>query len=137
SQHHRGSELPAVVATGGLILSTLAAVGTFAGFVAQVGIARRSAALSRAVGRTAVAACVCLLGLLGIGVLYTLATELSGAPTGYGPFGPSYRDDGPFYGVVAGILMPFAFGTLLIFYHRLLAAARLAVRGEAADRYDG
>jgi hypothetical protein len=135
-QHH--SELPAVVSIGGLVLSTLAALVTFAGFVAQVGMARRSAEVSRAVGRMAVAVCVCLLGLIGIGILYTLAAELTEPSGGYMrgyPYG--YRDDGPFYAVVTGILMPLAFGVILVLHHRLLAAARRSVRGEAADGYHG
>jgi hypothetical protein len=138
-QQHR-SELPVVVAMGGLVLSTVAALGTFMGFVAQVGIARRSAEVSRAFGRAAVAACVCVLVLMGIGILYTLAAELSPPVSyGYGPrgYGYPYRDDSPFYGIVAGILLPVAFGTMLILYHRLLAAARRAVQGEPAERYDG
>ena len=131
------SELPGVVATGGLILSTLGSLGTFFGFVAQVGIARRSAEVSRAVGRTAAAASVCVLALLGIGVFYTLVTELT--EPGYtgrgGPIGGGYdRDDGPFYQIVLGVLLPVAFAVVLILYHRLLGAARRAVLDESTER---
>src|SRR5262245_60791373 len=49
------SPLPFVIGWGGMVLSSMAAVGTFAGFVAQVGIARRSAGVSQAIGRVAVA----------------------------------------------------------------------------------
>src|SRR5258708_2961190 len=51
SHDHRGPGLPAGFATVGLVFSVLASLGTFAGFVAQVGIVRRSAEVSRAVGR--------------------------------------------------------------------------------------
>jgi hypothetical protein len=127
-QRH-ASDLPAHVAIGGLAVSTLGAVGTFLGFVAQIGIARRSAEVSRAVGRTAVAVCVCVLVLLGIGMLYALAVEATG-PSTQPSFGPGYRsypDDGPFYMVMTGFLIPLGLTVVLIMYHRLLAAARRAV----------
>jgi hypothetical protein len=135
-ERQQSSELPGVVATGGLILSTLGALGTFLGFVAQVGIARRSAEVSRAVGRTAAAVSVCVLVLLGIGVFYALIAELDGPyATRGGAFGGRhYRDDGPFYQVVMGILLPLAFAVVLILYHRLLAAARRAVLDESTAR---
>jgi hypothetical protein len=138
SIEHQGpqSELPMVVATGGAILSTLGALATFIGFVAQVGMARRSKSASRAVSRIAVGGAVCVLVLLGIGILYTAAAEAMGP--GYSPqYGRVYRDDGPFYGVMTGVLIPLAFAVVLILYHRLLAAARAAVLGEPAGRDEG
>jgi hypothetical protein len=134
-QQQHQSDLPMIVATGGVILSTLAALGTFMGFVAQVGIARRSAAVSRAVGRTAVAGGVCVLVLLGIGMLYTLAAEATGPS--YTPYGGYYRDDSPFFQVMTGVLFPLAFAVVLVTYHRLLAATRAAVLGEAGGRDEG
>jgi hypothetical protein len=135
-QQHHQSELPMVVATGGVVLSTLGALGTFLGFVAQVGIARRSVAVSRAVGRTAVGGAVCVLVLLGIGILYALAAEAMGPS--YSPqYGAAYRDDTPFYQAMTGILFPLAFAVVLVLYHRLLAAARAAVLGETTGRDEG
>src|SRR5262245_46605299 len=55
----RSMEVPMTIAMAGLGLSTLASVFTFVGFVAQVGIARRSAAVSEAVGRTSIGMAVC------------------------------------------------------------------------------
>lgn len=135
------SELPMLVATGGLVVSALGAIGTFGGFVAQIGIARRSAAVSRAVGRTAVAAGVCVLGLLAVGVLGALAAELS-TPS-YPQYGPN--NWGPQRGhnemevlqfLFMGLLLPMSVGVMLILYHRLLAAARRAVVDEPTGRYD-
>ena len=135
-QQGHPSELPMIVATGGVVLCTLGAVGTFIGFVAQVGMARRSKAVSRAVGRTAVGGAVCVLVLLGIGILYTVAAEAA-EPTYSPQFGVVPRDDSPFFQVMTGILLPLAFAVVLIFYHRLLGAARAAVLDEAAGRDNG
>jgi DNA-directed RNA polymerase subunit RPC12/RpoP len=137
---HRPSELPMMVAMGGLVLSTLAAVATFLGFVTQVGIARKSGDVARAVGRTAVTACICLCGMIAIAILYTLFSEFDEpTPSYYGQYGnynSYYRDDSPFYRFVLGILLPLSFGVVLILYHRLLAAARRSIRGEAERRYE-
>jgi hypothetical protein len=134
----RPMDLGLSVSLGGLVLSVVGAVGTFLGFVTQVGIARRSAAVSRGVGRMAVAAAVCTLVLLGISVLYTLIVEATTPTYGYGPYGgyQHYPDHSGFAVVMLGILMPLAFGVVLILYHRLLAAGRRAVNSEAAGRYD-
>ena len=137
--HHGPSELPAQVAVGGLILSGVGAVATFLGFVAQVGIACRSAEVSRAIGRAAVACSVCVLVLLGVGVLYALAVEATGPSyPSYGPHGGrASRDDGPFFMAMAGILFPLGLAVLLILYHRLLGAARRAVRDEPGGQGNG
>jgi lysylphosphatidylglycerol synthetase-like protein (DUF2156 family) len=129
----RPGELPMVVSMGGLIISVLGAVVTFVGFVGQIGIVRKSAGVSRAVGRTSIAIAVCVLSLIGIGLLYTLANEAIGEPAYYrGPYGPVayHQDHSTFYSVMLGILMPLAFGVVLILYHRLLAAGKLAAGGE-------
>ena len=133
----RPSELAIQVSMIGLLGSTLAAIGTFLGFVAQVGIVHRSAEVSRAVGRMAAGTSVVVVVLLGIAIFYTLVTELTGANQTYysGPHGGgSYRNDGPFYMVVVGVLLPIGVAVVLIMYHRLLAAARRAVLGETAER---
>lgn len=123
--------LPIKVGFFGAILSGLVAVATFAAFVAQIGIARRSAAVGRAFGRTGVAAAVCLLVPLGISLLIALAAEAS-APS-YPTRGYPTRDTEEVLAMIAvGLLSPVALAVILILYHRLLAAAREAVRGERA-----
>src|SRR5262245_1242025 len=130
-------ELAMVVAIGGMVLSGAAAVATFMGFVAQVGIARRSAGVSEAVGRTAVATAVCTLVIIGIGGLYAIAQEAFAPSSYYGPYGYSRRDHSGFFQVVLLGLIPLGLAVVLILYHRLLAAARWSLKGEPVDRYDG
>lgn len=124
-------ELPLVVASAGVVASALAAVGSFAGFVAQVGIARRSAAVSRKVGALAIAATVCAAMLVGVGGLYTVANEAFAPPPtyharGFNP-GPDHSD---FYRFAVFGLGPIGLGVMLVLYHRLLAAARRSIRGD-------
>ena len=131
-------ELAFTVAGGGLVLSALASLATFIGFVMQVGIVRKSASVSRAVGRLTLTISICLLSLIGIGVLYALASEMMG-PSGYGrnPYGGyGYRDHSTFYQIILAIVMPLALGVILILYHRLLAAGRRAIQSDLATRYD-
>jgi hypothetical protein len=130
----RTLEAPLVVAVGGLVLSVLGSVATFFGFAVQVGMVHRSPGISRAVGRMAVAVCSCLFGLIGIGVLYALISEMT-APAYSGVH--RSHDHEAFYAIASGILLPMALAVVLIFYHRLLAAGRRAVRGEPEGRYDG
>jgi DNA-directed RNA polymerase subunit RPC12/RpoP len=135
SQQH--DELPLVVATGALVISTIAALFTFAGYTAQVGIYQRSPAVSRGVGRIAVAAAVCVTVLIGIGLLYTLAHELTSPQAGYrDPYGRGgysyYPDHSGFYAAMTGLLMPLSMAVLLILYHRLLAAGRRAIENDRA-----
>jgi len=130
----RPMELAMVVGVGGLVIAVLASVATFQAFIAQVGIARRSAAVSRGVGRMAVGIAVCTLSLIGIAVLYALMSELM-TPT-YSR-GPQYQTHEVFYRVTLMLLAPFALGAMLILYHRLLAAGRRAVQGEPPERYEG
>lgn len=133
----RPSELPMVVAMVGLALATLGAVGTFLGFIAQVGIARRSAGISRAVGRMAVACGVCILILLGIGLMYALISEIAEeGPSGSLRHTPS-RDDGPFFQIVSGVLVPMAVAVTLILYHRLLGATRRAIQADSGEPFKG
>jgi len=115
-----------VVASVGLLLSALAAVGTFAGFVAQVGIARRSAAVSAALGRAAVTACVAVLAVIGLSLLLALAAGAVSSPNG-----PSSHDEERIAVVLFGVLIPVGFAAVLVAYHRLLAAARRSIRDEA------
>lgn len=124
--------LPMIVGLGGVVLSGLGAFATFLGFVAQVGIARRSTAVSQAVARTTVAAATCLIGVLGIGLLYTVISEMTAPAYQYA----RYEHEG-FFTFVLAILLPIAFGVVLILYHRLLAAGRQAVLGEERRRHDG
>jgi hypothetical protein len=132
----RPSELALQVSLVGMLCSTLAAVVTFLGFVAQVGIARRSADVSRSVGRMAGATSVVVLVLLGIAMFYTLVSEMTqpNPPYSGGYGGGYYRDDEPFYAILLGVLAPIGAGVILILYHRLLAAARRAVLDESAER---
>jgi hypothetical protein len=134
SQH--ADELPIVVAIGGLVVCGLAAVATFIGYVAQVGIARRSAGVSRAVGRTAIAIAVCSLALLGISGLYTLVSEAFTPAYHSGPYGYGYyrRDHDAFYQILLLGLIPLALAVILILYHRLLAAARRTLKAEPGAR---
>jgi hypothetical protein len=139
-ESQRSDELPMIIAIGGLVLSAAAAVVTFMGFVAQVGIARRSAGVSRAVGRTAVAAAVCTLVLIVIGGMYAIAQEAFAPSQRYSPYAPGgyYRPDhSGFFQVLVFGLMPLGMAVVLILYHRLLAAARWSLKGEPAERYDG
>jgi hypothetical protein len=133
----RPMELSIAVAVGGLVLATLGALATFLGFAAQIGIARRSVTVSAAVGRMAVAIAVCVLSILGIGILYTLLSEITGPSYRYGPYGNGYyHNHERFYQIMLLFLFPLALGVILILYHRLLAAGRRALQGEPADRYD-
>lgn len=129
---HQSDPLPMVISLGGLVLSVIGSVVTFVAFVGQIGIVQRSASVSRAVGRMAIAVAVCVLSLIGIGLLYVLADEVFGGPDYYpGQYGGYYRHDhSGFYVIMVGILMPLAFGVILILYHRLLAAGKIAVGGE-------
>jgi hypothetical protein len=121
-----GSGFLPVVATVGLVLSALGSVGTFAGIVAQIGIARRSAAVSAAVGRTAVTACVAVLAVTGLGLLLALAIEAAS-----NPFSPRHEEEA-IASVLFGVLIPVGFAAVLVAYHRLLAAARRAVQEGSA-----
>ena len=133
----RSTEVPMTIAVAGLVLSTLGAVATFVGFVAQVGIARRSAAVSEAVGRTSTGIAVCILVILGIAVFYTLMSELTANPNlpnyGYSRYG----EHEVFFRIVFLFLMPLSIGVILVLYHRMLAAGRRALQGEPSGRYDG
>jgi hypothetical protein len=119
-----------VVAAFGMLFSTLTAVSTFTVFVAQVGIARRTPEVGLAFGRASVGVAVCVLALLGISFLFALASEMS--EPAYSPNG-SYRShhEEEMMMVVLGLLVPIALAVIFILYHRVLAAARLAVRGES------
>jgi len=132
------SELPTVVSLGGLVFSGLAAWATFTGFTAQVGIARKSFDVSRGIGQMATTAALSTLGMLGIGILYTLVSETTGPNSSRGPYGGGYyyEDHSPFYRVMLGILIPLDAGLLLILYHRLLGAARRSIVGDPAPRYN-
>jgi hypothetical protein len=114
----------------GAILSGLVAVASFAVFVAQVGIAQRSTAVGRAFGRTAVAGAVCLLVPLGISLLIALASEVRGPSTPTRGGFPVQDQEEVITMVAVGLLLPVALAAMLILYHRLLAAAREAVRNE-------
>ena len=122
----------------GLTLSLIASLVTFFGFIAQVGVYRRSAAISRAVGRLAITLAICTASLLGIALLYTIFDEVS-TPSNfgggqYGGYQPRSHDGFMYF--VLGVLMPLAFGTVIILYHRLLAAGRIALQSEPAARND-
>src|SRR5262245_29481946 len=134
----RPTELPVAVAIGGLLLATLGSVATFVTFVVQIGIYRRSAAMSAAVGRLAVAVCVCVLSLLGIGLLYMLVSEMT-TPNyggGYGPYG-SYRPGHErFYEITVFFLFPLALAVVLILYPRLLAAGRQSLQAGTPARQE-
>jgi len=133
----RMSELPMVVSLGGLLVSGLAAWATFTGFTAQVGIARKSADVSQSIGRLATTVAISTLGMLGIGLLYTIVSETSGPNSSRGGHGGGYYEDhSSFYTVMLGILIPLDAGLLLILYHRLLAAARRSIAGEPTQRYN-
>jgi hypothetical protein len=125
NQHGPAGFLP-VVATTGLVLSGLGAIGTFAGFVAQVGIARRSAVVSAALGRAAGTACVAVAAVTALSLLLAVAIEAT-----VGSSGRSYHEEEAVSAVLFGILVPLAFAAVLVAYHRLLGAARRAVRDEA------
>lgn len=131
-ESHHGPGFVPVVATVGLLLSTFAAVGTFAGFVAQVGIVRRSSLVSAALGRAAVTACVAVLVVICLSLLLALAIESTANPTR-----PPVMDEERVAAALFGVLLPIGFAAILVGYHRLLAAARRAVREEPAGRYDG
>jgi hypothetical protein len=135
---NRHDPLPMTISLGGLVLAGVASLATFFGFISQIAIYRRSAAVSRAIGRTATAAAVCLLVLLAIGVLYTIANELTGPSYYRDPFGPGYyqRDHSGFFVILIGVLMPIAFGVVLILYHRLLGAGRRSLSAEPGGRYE-
>jgi hypothetical protein len=132
----RPTELPVAVAIGGLLLATLGSVATFVAFVVQIGIYRRSAAMSAAVGRLAVAICVCVLSLLGIGLLYMLVSEMTGPGFSPGALGPGYQRHDRFYEITVFFLLPLGLAVVLILYHRLLAAGRESLRGGPAVRQD-
>jgi hypothetical protein len=129
------AEMPTTIAIGGLLVSMFGAMGTFLGYVAQVGIARRSADVSRAVGRTAMGTGICVLALLGVGILLALASA-SMSP-GYSNYGRVHYDVERQVLAILGFLLPLGFVAVLILYHRLLASARQAVLNEAAERVGG
>jgi hypothetical protein len=118
----------------GSIAAGLGALATFVLFVTQAGIALRSAEVSQAIGRTAIATCACVLGPLGLAFLLALASAVS-TPTF--PPGHSGLDEEVYLQAVVLVLVPLGVAVLLILYHRLLAAGRRAVQGGPAERYDG
>ena len=133
----RPTDLPVAVAIGGLMIATLGSVGTFVAYVMQIGIYRRSAAMSAAVGRLAVAVCVCVLSLLGIGFLYMLVSEMTTPNyTTYGPYGPYRPGHERFYEITMFFLFPLGLAVVLILYHRLLAAGRQSLQAGAPDRQE-
>jgi hypothetical protein len=104
---------------------------TFAMFVAQVGMARRSAAVSRGVGRLAIGATVCALIEIGIGGLYAIANVAFSPNPYHHRYGySSYPNHDEFYMFTVLGLFPLTLIVLLILYHRLLAAARRSIQGE-------
>ncbi len=136
----RPNELPSTMSLGALIFSALAAWATFTGFTVQVGIACKSYEVSRGIGRMATILALSTLGMIGIGVLYTLVSETSGpsfsrGEGGYGG-GYYYEDHSLFYSIMLGVLVPLDACLLLIFYHRLLAAARRSIVGAPAPHYN-
>jgi uncharacterized membrane protein len=135
-ERHGPEPVAMIVGWVGVVVSSLAAVGTFAGFVAQVGIARRSAGVSRAIGGAAVAVSACLLGVLGIALLIALAIEMTAPTPGYGGY-QSHHEGEAAMGIIVGVLTPVALIVVLILYHRLLGSARRAVRGETGERDEG
>jgi len=134
----RPNELPVAVAIGGLMLATVGSIATFVAFVVQIGIYRRSAAMSAAVGRLAVAVCVCVLSLLGIGLLYMLVSEAATPSNPSGTFGgPSYpQRHERFYEITVFFLFPLGLAVVIILYHRLLAAGRQSLQAGAPDRQE-
>jgi hypothetical protein len=116
----------AIAATVALV-SIFGAIGTFAAFTAQVGIARRSADVGKAFGRAAVTSCIAVLAIAGIGLFLLLVVEATSGPY------RSHDNEEIISGALFGILLPTGFAAVLVGYHRLLAAARLAVRGESAS----
>ena len=124
SVSYRSGLGPAVALTG-VLVAVLGALATFGGFVAQVGIARRSDRVGQAIGRTAVTAGVAVLAVVGIGLLVMLLLEAMAGP--YDRHGEEIVAM-----VVFGIVIPSGFAAVLVAYHRLLAAAREAIRGEGA-----
>jgi hypothetical protein len=129
---HGDEGLPAVIGTFGLMITVFGALVTFGMFTAQVGIARRSAAISRGISQLAVTVCVCAAGLVAIGALYTFASGVMNP--GYSR-GPATHEG--FFVITLGFLIPVALAVVLIVYHRLLAAGRRALQGEPDGRYDG
>jgi hypothetical protein len=125
--------LPLVVGLFGLMITFFGALMTFGMFAAQVGIFRRSAAISGGVRQCAIGIAVCVAALVGIGLLYVFGSGVLSPP---GPFrGPAAHEG--FFFLTLGLLFPIAFGVVLFLYHRLLAAGRRALDGEAAGRYEG
>jgi hypothetical protein len=122
--------LPLIIGLGGVILCGLGAFATFFGFVAQVGIARGSPAVSRGIAHTTVAIAASLIGVLVIGLLYTLFSTMDGGGYRY-----SHEHEG-FFMFILGILFPLALGVVLILYHRVLAAGRRAVLREESRRFE-
>src|SRR5262249_51445736 len=137
-ERQNADERPMEVAGGGLGGPGLAAGGRFMGFGARGGTARRSAGISRAVGRTAIAVTVCALALLGISGLYTLASEAFSPSQRYPSYSYPYnrRDHAAFYQILLLGLIPLALAVPLILHHRLLAAARRNLKVEPGARDD-
>lgn len=129
---HEGTGFMPVVATIGLLLSAFAAVGTFVGLVAQVGIVRRSSLVSSALGRMAMTACVAVLVVTGLSLLLALAVEST-----TNSYSRSPMDEERVAVALFGVLLPLGFAAILVGYHRLLAAARRAVREEPGGRFEG
>lgn len=127
---HGPDDFPVAVCLGGVFLGALAAIGTFAGFVAQVGIARRSAAVARGLGAMAGTAAVCTVVPAGLGLLFALIVGATTPTVGYG-----YHQDHSAFGGILMILLLIELAVMLVLYHRLLAAGRRAVGVEPAARY--
>ena len=134
-QQHHQSELPMVVATGGLILSTVAAWARSTGSWPRWGSpAGRRRSAGRSGGWRSAAGCASW-SCSGS----ASCTPWRPRPPGrvHSAYGRGLSGRGPVLRVMTGILFPLAFAVVLILYHRLLAAARAAVLGESAGRDDG
>ena len=115
-----------IVGLGGFFLSSLAALVTFAGFIAQVGVALKSKEIGAAIGRTTIAAGVCVLVLVGVGVMYAVLDAVFTPAYRRGTYGNNHEG---FYRVFLGGMVPIAAIVMIIMYHRLLAAGRRALSG--------
>jgi hypothetical protein len=124
-------EVPIMVMFGTVLVSALASIGTFAGFVAQVGMARGSAAISRGLGRLTIGGTVCAFIVLGISCLYTVAYAAFGpAPTYHSRYGYYSRPDHSEFSVFLAFGTVVSLVVLFTLYHRLLAAARRSIQRE-------
>lgn len=125
----RPPELILGTALIGFVVSIFFAMGSFMIFMCQVGIARSSREVSKALAGMGLTMTITLIIELVLVFFYSIAIESSNNYSAN--FSRvAYRNDEPFYRLVAFFFIPVLIIVFAILYHRVLAAVRRSLREE-------